>query len=148
MEGTNFGTPRPPILQQNTRSHAIGLRDFTTGVDNASMTDKRLVLSTCGSHEVATKIARALVDGQVAACVSVVGPMESIYRWKGHVETSQEFLLMIKSTAENFERLCAEIRRLNTYELPEVIQLTVEAGLPSYLDWIGESVTGTQSPEK
>ncbi|MGA2961147.1 MAG: divalent-cation tolerance protein CutA [Candidatus Korobacteraceae bacterium] len=112
------------------------------------MTDKRLVLSTCGSHEVATKIARSLVAGQVAACVNVVGPMESVYRWKGGVETSQEFLLLIKTTAENFERLCAEIGRLSSYELPEVLQFTVESGLPSYLDWIGESVTGTQSPEK
>jgi periplasmic divalent cation tolerance protein len=112
------------------------------------MTDKRLVLSTCGSHEVATKIARALVDGQVAACVNIIGPMESIYRWEGQVETSQEFLLLIKTTAENFERLCAEIRRRNPYQLPEVIQFTVEAGLPAYLDWIGESVTGTQSLER
>ena len=112
------------------------------------MTDKRLVLSTCGSHEVAAKIARALVVGQIAACVNVIGPMESVYRWKGRVETSQEFLLLIKTTAENFERLSAEITRLNPYELPEVLQFTVEAGLEAYLDWIGDSVTGTQSPEK
>jgi periplasmic divalent cation tolerance protein len=119
------------------------LRQFAAAIDNASMTDKRLVLSTCGSREVATKIARALVDGQVAACVNILGPMESVYRWKGRVETSQEFLLLIKTTAENFERLCAEIRRLTSYELPEVLQFTVEAGLEAYLDWIGDSVTGT-----
>ena len=122
---------------------APGLRQFAAAIDNASMTDKRLVLSTCGSREVATKIARALVDGQVAACVNILGPMESVYRWKGRVETSQEFLLLIKTTAENFERLCAEIRRLTSYELPEVLQFTVEAGLEAYLDWIGDSVTGT-----
>jgi len=122
---------------------APGLRQFAAAVDNASMTDKRLVLSTCGSREVAAKIARALVDGQVAACVNILGPMESVYRWKGRVETSQEFLLLIKTTAENFERLCAEIRRLTSYELPEVLQFTVEAGLEAYLDWIGDSVTGT-----
>jgi periplasmic divalent cation tolerance protein len=125
-----------------------GLHQFAAASDNFSMTDKRLVLSTCGSHEVATKIARALVVGQIAACVNVLGPMESVYRWKGTVETSHEFLLVIKTTAENFERLCAEITRLNPYELPEVLQFTVEAGLPAYLDWIGDSVTGTQSPEK
>jgi periplasmic divalent cation tolerance protein len=112
------------------------------------MTDKRLVLSTCGSREMATKIARSLVAGQVAACVNILGPMESVYRWKGKVETSQEFLLLIKTTAENFERLCAEILRLTSYELPEVLQFTVEAGLEAYLDWIGDSVTGTQSPER
>ena len=127
---------------------APGLRQFAAAIDNASMTDKRLVLSTCGSREVAAKIARALVDGQVAACVNILGPMESVYRWKGRVETSQEFLLLIKTTAENFERLCAEIRRLTSYELPEVLQFSVEAGLEAYLDWIGDSVTGTQSPER
>jgi periplasmic divalent cation tolerance protein len=108
------------------------------------MTDKRLVLSTCGSHEVAIKIARALVDHQVAACVNVIGPMESIYRWNGKVETSPEFLLLIKTTAENFERLCAEIRRMSSYELPEVLEFSVDSGLEAYLDWIGDSVTGTQ----
>jgi periplasmic divalent cation tolerance protein len=139
---------RNQLRQAAPSLQAAGLREFAAQVDNASMTDKRLVLSTCGSHEVATKIARALVDGQVAACVNVLGPMESVYRWKGIVETSQEFLLVIKTTAENFERLCAEIRRLNPYELPEVLQFTVEAGLAAYLDWIGDSVTGTQSPER
>jgi periplasmic divalent cation tolerance protein len=146
IKGTNFGKQHLQLLLQDRR--AARLRLFATGVDNASMTDKRLVLSTCGSHEVATKIARALVVGQVAACVNVLGPMESVYRWKGKVETSQEFLLLIKTTAENFERLCAEIRRLNSYELPEVLQFTVEAGLEDYMDWIGDSVTGTQSPER
>ncbi|MGA2989418.1 MAG: divalent-cation tolerance protein CutA [Candidatus Korobacteraceae bacterium] len=107
------------------------------------MTDKRLVLSTCGSREVALKIARALVGGQIAACVNVVGPIESVYRWKGKVDNAQEFLLLIKTTAENFERLCAQIRSLHPYELPEVLQFTVETGLEAYLDWIGESVTDT-----
>lgn len=108
------------------------------------MTDKRLILSTCGSREQATRIARTLVDGQIAACVNVIGPMDSVYRWKGKVETTQEFLLLIKTTAENFERICAEIRRLHSYELPEILQFTVESGLEAYLDWIGDSVTGTQ----
>jgi periplasmic divalent cation tolerance protein len=107
------------------------------------MTDKRLVLSTCGSRDVALKIARALVGSQVAACVNVVGPIESVYRWKGKVENAQEYLLLIKTTAGNFERLCNQIRTLHTYELPEVLQLPVEGGLEAYLDWIGESVTGT-----
>ena len=120
------------------------LRQFTTCADNAAMTDKRLVLSTCDSREVALKIARALVDGQVAACVNIVGPIESVYRWKGKVENAQEFLLLIKTTAENFERLCEEIRKIHPYELPEVLQFSVETGLEAYLDWIGDSVTGTQ----
>ena len=112
------------------------------------MTDKRLVLSTCGSREVALKIAHALVGSQVAACVNVVGPIESVYRWKDKVENAQEFLLLIKTTAENFERLCERIRSLNPYELPEVLELAVENGLEAYLAWIGESVTGTQGTQQ
>jgi len=115
---------------------------------NSAMTDKRLVLSTCGSRELALKIARALVNGQVAACVNVVGPIESVYRWKDKVENAQEFLLLIKTTAENFERLCERIRSLNPYELPEVLELAVENGLEAYLAWIGESVTGTQGTQQ
>lgn len=108
------------------------------------MTDKRLVLSTCPSREQATKIARALVEGQMAACVNIVGPMDSVFRWKGKIETTHEYMLIIKTTAENFERLCDEICKVHSYELPEVLQFTVEAGLEPYLEWIGDSVTGTQ----
>ena len=108
------------------------------------MTDKRLILSTCGSREQAIRIARTLVDKQMAACVNIVGPVESIYRWKHKVETAQEYLLLVKTTAENFERLSAEIRRLHTYQLPEILEFKVESGLEAYLDWIADSVTGTQ----
>lgn len=103
------------------------------------MTDKRLVLSTCGSRDVALKIARALVDRQVAACVNIVGPIESIYRWKDKVEEAPEFLLIVKTTASSFERLAEEIRRLHPYEVPELLQFRVETGLEAYLDWIGDS---------
>lgn len=130
-------------LAEGGWGYAHGFPCYSTGTYNAAMTDKRLVLSTCGSREVALKIARALVAGQIAACVNVVGPIESVYRWKGKVENAQEFLLLVKTTAENFERLCEQIRSLHPYELPEVLQFTVENGLDAYLDWIGESVTGT-----
>ena len=108
------------------------------------MTDKRLVLSTCASREQAHRIGRKLVEGQMAACVNVIGPIDSIYRWKGKVESAHEFLMLIKTTAENVERLSDEIRRLHSYELPEILEFNVESGLEAYLDWIGDSVTGTQ----
>ncbi len=106
------------------------------------MTDKRVVLSTAGSHEQARTLAQALVTRRLAACVNIVGPLESIYRWKGNVETDQEFLLIIKSTEQQFPAVRAAIRELHSYELPECIELPIEDGLPEYLDWIGESVTG------
>ena len=104
------------------------------------MTDKKIILSTTGSQEEAQKIARALVERKLAACVNIVGPIESVYRWQGAVQTSEEFLLLIKTTAAAYQRVCDLIRLLHSYELPECVQLSIEDGLPNYLEWIGESV--------
>ena len=104
------------------------------------MTDKKIILSTTGSREEAQKIARALVEAKLAACVNLVGPIESIYRWQGTVESSEEFLLVIKTTGAACERVRELIRTLHSYELPECVQLSIEDGLPRYLEWIGESV--------
>lgn len=104
------------------------------------MTDKRLILSTAGSQEEALLIARALVEKRLAACVNIVGPIQSIYRWKETVEESQEVLLLIKTTATLFPELRDELKRLHSYEVPECIELTIDDGLPAYLEWIGESV--------
>ena len=104
------------------------------------MTDKKIILSTTGSREEAQKIARALVERKLAACVNIVGPIESIYRWQGTVESSEEFLLVIKTTGAAYERARDLIKLLHSYQLPECIELSIEDGLPKYLDWIGESV--------
>jgi periplasmic divalent cation tolerance protein len=99
-----------------------------------------LILSTASSKDEAQEIARALVDRRLAACVNIVGPIESIYRWKGLVEDSQEFLMLIKTQSDRFESVREAIRGLHSYETPEVIQLPIEDGLPAYLHWISESI--------
>jgi periplasmic divalent cation tolerance protein len=104
------------------------------------MTDKRLVLTTCGSLEEARSIAQALVERQLAACVNIVPQVESVYRWQGEVETGTEFLLVIKTTAAAFVRLREALSTLHSYELPECIEIAIEAGSAEYLEWIGESV--------
>lgn len=104
------------------------------------MTDKRIVLSTAGSKEEARKIAQALVDRRLAACVNVVGPIHSIYRWKAAVESASEHLLIIKTRAETFPRVRDAIRELHSYEVPECIMLSIEAGSEDYLEWIEESL--------
>ncbi|HEX6879393.1 MAG TPA: divalent-cation tolerance protein CutA, partial [Terriglobales bacterium] len=71
---------------------------------------------------------------------NILGPIQSIYRWKDDVEESQEILLLIKTTAVNFSALREELKGLHSYEVPECIALDIEDGLPAYLKWIAESV--------
>jgi periplasmic divalent cation tolerance protein len=104
------------------------------------MTDKRIVLSTAGSEEEAQKIARHLVEHRLAACVNIVPQIESIYRWQGKVESSQEWLLLIKTTAERFPAVRDALRELHSYELPECIAISVEDGSADYLQWIEDSM--------
>ncbi len=104
------------------------------------MTDKRLVLTTCSSLEEARSIAQTLVERQLAACVNIVPQIESVYRWHGDLETATEWLLLIKTTAEVFDRLRETLSELHSYELPECIAIAVEDGSAAYLEWIGQSV--------
>jgi periplasmic divalent cation tolerance protein len=104
------------------------------------MTDKKLVLTTCGSLEEARSIAHALVERQLAACVNIAPQIESTYRWQGAIETATEWLLLIKTTADAFSRLREALSELHSYELPECIEIAIEDGSAAYLEWIGESV--------
>ncbi len=105
------------------------------------MTDKIIVGVTCGSQKEARRIARALVDARLAACVNVMqAAVESIYRWKGKVETAREYLLVIKSSRKRFAALEREVRRLHSYDVPEIIALPIELGSRPYLAWIEGSV--------
>jgi periplasmic divalent cation tolerance protein len=101
---------------------------------------KRLVLSTAGSREEARRIARELVDRKLAACVNIIGPIESVYRWKGKVEDSEEFLLLMKTTAAEFGPLQSALRALHSYELPECIAIEIDDGNADYLAWIEQSI--------
>jgi periplasmic divalent cation tolerance protein len=109
------------------------------------MTDKRVVLTTCGSAEEARRIARELVERRLAACVNIVPQIESVYRWKGEVESASEWLLLIKTTADTWDSLRAAIGELHSYDVPECVAIAVEDGSAAYLDWIGESVGGRSS---
>jgi periplasmic divalent cation tolerance protein len=104
------------------------------------MSDKRIVLTTAGDREEAQKIASALVERRVAACVNIVGPIDSVYRWQGKVERAQEYLLIIKTTAAAADRVHEVNSELHSYELPECVVLPVEGGSEEYLAWIGENV--------
>lgn len=105
------------------------------------MSDKRVVLTTAGSAEEANKIAEALVERRLAACVNVVGPIASVYRWKEKVERAQEWLLVIKTTAGVADTVGDAIKELHSYELPECVVLPIDGGSEAYLEWVGENVS-------
>jgi periplasmic divalent cation tolerance protein len=104
------------------------------------MTDKRVVLTTCASLEEARSIANSLVESHLAACVNIIPQIESVYRWRGKIETATEWLLIIKTTENAFNRLRESLTRLHSYDSPECIEIAVEDGSAAYLAWIGESV--------
>ena len=104
------------------------------------MTDKRIVLTTAGSQQEAQKIAEALVEQRLAACVNIISGMHSVYHWQGKVEQADEWLLLIKTSESASAPLRDAITKLHSYELPECIVLSIEDGTPAYLDWIGDSV--------
>ena len=104
------------------------------------MINARIVLTTAGSADEARKLADALVDGRLAACVNIVPQIESVYRWQGKVENAKEWLLLIKTQADAFARVCAAIKELHSYELPECVMLEVGDGSKEYLAWLGENL--------
>ena len=104
------------------------------------MTDARIMLTTAGNREEADRLARAIVERELAACVNIVGPMKSVYRWKGKIESADEFLLIIKSTEDAFDRIRDAVRELHSYELPEFIELAITRGEGKYLSWLEHCV--------
>src|SRR5579863_1346041 len=104
------------------------------------MTDKRIVLTTASSDDEARKVARHLVEQRLAACVNIVPRIESIYRWQGKVESSHEWLLVIKTSVEKFPAVRDAIRDLHSYDLPECIAVCIDDGSTEYLEWLADSV--------
>src|SRR5258708_2393073 len=105
------------------------------------MTEARIVLTTAGSQEEARKIANALIERRLAACVNIVPQIESIYRWQGKVENATEWLLVIKTRASVFAQVRDAIRELHSYELPECLVLEITDGSTDYLSWIASKVS-------
>jgi periplasmic divalent cation tolerance protein len=98
-----------------------------------------VVFVTCGSEEEASKIAHVLVDERLAACVNVVSPIRSVYRWEGKLWDEREWFLIIKSRESRFQELEKRVKSLHSYQVIEIISLPILAGSPSYLNWLAEN---------
>ncbi len=99
-----------------------------------------VVMVTVPDRETGLKIARQLVEQKLAACANLLGPMMSLYTWKDAVHEDEEYLLLIKTRRDLFDdRLIPAVRSLHPYELPEIIALPIQMGLPPYMNWINES---------
>ncbi|MGH9654730.1 MAG: divalent-cation tolerance protein CutA [Candidatus Acidiferrales bacterium] len=102
--------------------------------------DAIIVCCACASREEAARIARAVVEARLAACVNVLPEVESIYRWQGKIETAREVLLLIKTAQWRFAELRDCIAALHSYEVPEIVAFSLSAGAESYFAWLREQV--------
>ncbi len=98
--------------------------------------DVRLVFCTCPDTATAHALAHHLVERRLAACVNLLPPMQSVYRWQEQIEQAQEVQLLIKTCADRLEALTAAITQQHPYELPEIVAISPCAGLPAYMEWI------------
>ena len=98
-----------------------------------------IVLTTVASGTDAIGLARTLVEERLAACVNILPPMTSVYRWQGRIEEEQEQQMLIKTTAERLPALEERLRQLHPYEVPEFLVLRVAGGSDAYLTWVGEN---------
>ena len=103
------------------------------------MSESIVVLVTCGSEEEALKNSNALVEERLAACVSIIPQIRSIYQWEGKIWDEKEWLLIIKTQKKRFEALEKKVKSLHSYSVPEIISLSIVEGSSSYLNWIREN---------
>ncbi len=101
-----------------------------------------LVLTNLPDRAAAERLADTLLEQRVAACVNILAPCKSVYRWKGAVQHDDEHPLLVKTTAERYPALEAAIRAAHPYELPEIIAVPIERGLPAYLAWVDAETKG------
>ncbi len=107
----------------------------------------QLVLTTTDSEALAERIARELIERRLAACVNLVGPVQSVYRWEGKVVRSEERLLIVKTRVDRFQQVASAIRELHTYDVPEVLALPLSAGDERYLSWLAGCLRDADEPQ-
>lgn len=108
--------------------------------ESASFGSYLLVATTCSDREALNRIAAHLVEARLAACAQISGPLKSVYRWEGNVESAEEWLLQIKTRASLWDAIVAAIKTLHPYEVPELIATPLHQLLPDYERWMDEAL--------
>lgn len=114
---------------------------------NDNVSEYIQVITVTGSKAEAEMLSQELVDKRLAACAQILGPIVSVYRWKGKVENATEWLCFIKSRADLYDELESKIREAHTYEVPEILALPIEKGSKSYLEWMERSLKKCRTVE-
>ncbi len=104
-----------------------------------------LVLTSLPDRESAERLARLLIEERLAACVNILAPCSSVYRWNGETQQDEEHPLLIKTAADRYAELEAAIRANHPYELPEIVAVSISHGLPAYLQWVESETRGSAS---
>lgn len=106
--------------------------------------ENRIVIVTCANAAEARRIARAAIEKRLIACANLLrSPVESIYRWKGRVETARETLVLLKTTTRQLAALEKEVKRIHSYDVPEFVVVPIVAGSREYLQWLADNVSAT-----
>ncbi len=124
------------MLPQRSLAHAPRALQGGGPTASAAVTEALLVFTNLPDRETAEKLARTLIERRLAACVNILAPCRSLYRWKEALESAEEHPMLIKTSAERYAALEAAIRAGHPYELPEIIAVPLAAGLSGYLDWV------------
>jgi len=104
-----------------------------------------VVFITTTDKEEAVKIVRCLLKEKLIACANIFGPVSSLFWWEGKIDEASEFLVFMKSRENLFEKLTRRVKELHSYQVPEIIALPIEKGLPSYLDWLSNSLQSVRN---
>lgn len=102
------------------------------------------VLTTTASEQEAQRISEALVENRLAACVQLSGPIQSVYRWQGQVERAEEWQCVAKTSSELLSGVVETIKRLHSYDCPEIVSLPIQGGSPEYLDWLAQQLASDE----
>jgi periplasmic divalent cation tolerance protein len=110
------------------------------------MTEFIQVLTTTDTRPRAEAVARALIEQRLAACVQMIGPVTSIFRWEGRIDTAEEWLCLAKTRSERYAEVEAAIRAVHTYQVPEILAVPISAGHAPYLEWLSSQLQRSESP--